>query len=338
MPVNLESSPLKKRRSSRLKDREAALKALTTTSQADSSSASRKKRRRISDGGALLINDRACDEETTSTAKPPTPSGPDRRRLRRITATELERREKRLISQERDFKDRSDELEERIMLLSKKEDQTLLMMSQLAEQETRATLNQLEEHFTCPLCMESLAAPYSLSPSNCGHTFCGLCILKWFFSRLHRVCGLWHESVDCPICRSVLIPTPERTPRPQATFPFVPNRVTASVIESLVEKLAKAPLYSQAKIKREESEGTWGSQSSKNRGRGCVRKMEPPEERDSEKISDILDVTTWREGGHMRAEWLKKDREGKREMAYILKNWSTMGSQEFITMKLKLGV
>lgn len=214
------------------------------------------------------------------------------------------------------------------------------MMSQLAEQESQIILRQLEEHFTCALCYEILAAPYSLTPAHCGHTFCGLCILKWFFSRLHRVCGLWHESVDCPICRSMLIPTPDLTPRLQITFPFVPNRVTASVVESLLEKLVKAPLSSQAKIKREEREETWVSQARKKRGRECIRKREPSEENEdeSEKKSNTLDVTAWREGGHMRAEWLKKDREGKNEMAHILKYWSTMGSQDFISVKQKLGV
>lgn len=158
-------------------------------------------------------------------------------------------------------------------------------------------------------CYEILAAPYSLNPSHCGHTFCALCILKWFFSRLHRPCGGWHESVDCPICRSLLIITPETTPRLLLTFPFVPNRVTASVIESLIEKLVKPPLCSQAKIKREETDGTWASQSRKNRGRGCIRKREASEEKEEENVSDVPDVAAWREGGLMRAEWLKKDRQ-----------------------------
>ncbi|PPQ78384.1 hypothetical protein CVT25_011607 [Psilocybe cyanescens] len=327
MPRNNESTPLKKRRSSRLKDRAAATRA-SIASQAESVSVPKAKRRRLSDDTTRINNDRVCDEDITSGAKPSTASGSDLRRFKRITTTDLERREKRLALKEQDLRDRLNELEERIQSLSRKEDQTSQMMLQFVEREAQSTLKQLEEHFTCALCYEILASPYSLSPSHCGHTFCGLCILKWFFSRLHRVCGLWHESVDCPICRSILIPTPERTPRSQSTFPFVPNRVTASVIESLVEKLTNPPLYSQARIKKEEIESTWGSQSKKHRGRGCVRKREQSEEKDSEKISDTLDVIAWREGGHLRAEWLKKDRQ----------HWSAMGSQDFIFMKQKLGV
>ncbi|PPQ67895.1 hypothetical protein CVT26_007095 [Gymnopilus dilepis] len=340
MPGGHELSPLKKRRSSRLKAREVAASKPSVAPQTNSSSGSREKRRKLSDAAAALNNDRGFDEEGSSTSNTPTSSGPDRRRLKRITLAELERREKHLRLKAQDLEDRKGELEERIEALKKKEDQSSnMMMSQLAEQECQLIIKQLEEHFTCALCYEILAAPYALNPPNCGHTFCGLCILKWFFSRLHRVCGLWHESVDCPICRSLLIPTPDLTPRLQITFPFVPNRVTGSIVESLVEKLVKAPLSSQTQIKREESEDTWVSRTRKKRGRNCIQKREPSEENE-DASQKPLDVTAWREGGHMRAEWLKKDRQeqGKEEMAYILKYWSTMGSQDFIALKQKLGV
>ncbi len=92
------------------------------------------------------------------------------------------------------------------------------------------------------------------------------------------------------------------------TFPFVPNRVAAATIESLVEKLIELPLCSQAKIKKEETEGLWASQSRKDRGSECARKEEQSDNKEPDKMSDALDVTVWREGGHMRAEWLKRDR------------------------------
>jgi hypothetical protein len=64
----------------------------------------------------------------------------------------------------------------------------------------------------------------------------------------------------------------------------------------------------------------------------------------------------WREGGNLRMEWLKKDREvslvsaayvltfifspreGKKEMLHLLKYWTAMGSQDFVDLKQKLGV
>ena len=151
--------------------------------------------------------------------------------------------------------------------------------------------------------------------------------------------------------------TPEGAVRGLVTFPFVPNRVAAATIESLVEKLIELPLCSQAKIKKEETEGMWASQSRKDRGSECARKEEQSDDKEPDKMSDALDVTLWREGGHMRSEWLKRDRsvysdgnipsakfdvehlrEGKKEMAHLLKYWCTMGSQEFVALKEKLGV
>ena len=103
---------------------------------------------------------------------------------------------------------------------------------------------------------------------------------------------------------------PDSTPRLQITFPFIPNRVTGSVVEGLVEKIAQAPLFSQAKVKREDNQITWGSQSRMDRGKGCVgKKRETLEDDEMENSSDTMAVDPWREGGHMRAEWLKKDRQ-----------------------------
>jgi hypothetical protein len=150
-----------------------------------------------------------------------------------------------------------------------------------------------------------MAHPYTLNPGQCGHTFCALCILKWFFSRLHRACGGWHESVDCPICRSLLVITPDRTPRLEITFPFVPNRTATSVVESLIEKLADSPLDTVV-VKREDSEGVWASESKEEWNAGCSRKKSKSKEEQEIKVN--ADVAGWREGGAMRAEWLKKDR------------------------------
>ena len=142
-----------------------------------------------------------------------------------------------------------------------------------------------------------MAYPYSLHPGQCGHTFCAICILRWFFSRLHRACGGWHEAVDCPICRSVLILTPDRVPRSNVTFPFVPNRVAAAVVESLIERLATSSL---PVVKRECSEALRISESDKQ---GRKRKKEVAKLEDSD-----VDLDDWKKEGTMRAEWLKRDR------------------------------
>ena len=75
----------------------------------------------------------------------------DLRRSQRITPAELIRREKALVSKEQDCKRKSDELNERILLLSKREDEATMLLSQIAEREAQAVLHQVEDQFTCPL-------------------------------------------------------------------------------------------------------------------------------------------------------------------------------------------
>jgi hypothetical protein len=70
-------------------------------------------------------------------------------------------------------------------------------------QERQKALAQLEEQFTCPLCFEIMGAPYLLSGAHCGHTFCAMCILKWYFARMHD-CGSWHGASHSPIAVRLL--------------------------------------------------------------------------------------------------------------------------------------
>lgn len=195
-------------------------------------------------------------------------------------------------------------------------------------------------------CYDIMAHPYALSPVQCGHTFCAICVLTWFFSRLQCECGQWHEAVDCPICRTPLIVTPDRIPRLETTFPFVPNRIAAAVCESLIDKLAKlqsdsldVELASGSGSRKKDSDSVATDKFREN------------------KVPDSADVTAWREGGGMRAEWMKRVRrvytrstsktksgllsldsirsEGKKEMNHILKSWSTLKSEDFQTLKHK---
>ncbi|KAF7370575.1 RING finger domain-containing protein [Mycena sanguinolenta] len=229
---------------------------------------------------------------------------------------------------------KADELDARSASLSKREDEARTLMQGIVIRESKATLAQLEEHFTCPLCYEIMAQPYSLNPGQCGHTFCALCILRHFFSRLHRACGGWHESVDCPMCRSLLVITPDRTPRLDITFPFVPNRTAAAMCESMIEKLSQSTASSSLVVKREESEGRWpGSECDMEWGR---KKGKSKEEEEMEE--ENADLAGWREGGNTRTEWLKKDRQGKEEMTDLLRRWTSMRSQEFVNLKQRLGV
>ncbi|KAJ7281528.1 hypothetical protein C8J57DRAFT_1500225 [Mycena rebaudengoi] len=291
-----------------------------------------KRRRKASDtSSSLLETTSMCTLDSLDKSYA---SSDLRRRSSRITPAELARRESALEMRESECKRRANELAERSMCLSKREDEAAAMLSQIAARESKATLAQLEEHFTCALCYEIMAQPYSLNPGQCGHTFCAMCILKHFFSRLHRICSSWHEPVDCPMCRAFLVITPDRVPRPEITFPFVPNRKAGEICEAMIEKLKQSPSHSRLVVKREESEGAWpGSEWDMEWGRkkGKSKQEEEMEEENSA-------VAAWREGGSSRAEWIKRDRQGRKEMMNLVKNWTTMRSHEFLALKVKFEV
>ncbi|KAF7356569.1 RING finger domain-containing protein [Mycena venus] len=343
------------RRSSRLNNQEIRNNAIVEIQQ-------RPKRRRkpLDSSSSLLEGTSLCSSETLDK----TYDHP--RRSSRITPTELLRRESALELREAECKRRADELEARSLSLSKREDDARAVMQGIATRESKATLAQLEEHFTCALCVFlSCVLPLLgviLSPPPDDHAL------------PMQACGGWHESVDCPMCRSLLVITPDRTPRLDITFPFVsradlpfsqwplilsshrvqvPNRTAAAMCEAMIEKLSHSTASSSLVVKREESEGHWpGSEWDMEWGR---KKGKSKEEEEMEE--ENADLAGWREGGNLRSEWLKKDRrvffatlclsyllifivhrEGKKEMLHLLKYWTTMRSQDFVDLKHRLGV
>ncbi|KAG6857475.1 hypothetical protein H0H87_003542 [Tephrocybe sp. NHM501043] len=91
-----------------------------------------------------------ANDDPASVAKPHV-SVLDLRRSNRITPAELLKREKALLKEELECKRRAAELDERALLLLRKEAEASLILSQVAEREAAASLAQLEEHFTCAL-------------------------------------------------------------------------------------------------------------------------------------------------------------------------------------------
>ncbi|KAG2011792.1 hypothetical protein CC2G_011868 [Coprinopsis cinerea AmutBmut pab1-1] len=261
---------------------------------------------------------------------------PNPRRSLRISPSELVRRENALLAAEREVQQKKEDLALQIEAHEKQQHETTTLLSQLAERDAATALAQLEQHFVCPLCYDIVSAPYTISSAKCGHTFCAICILKWFFSRLHPPCGSWHESVDCPICRTRFITTPEATPRPEFTFPFVPNRLAAAVITGFIDKISASSVNTAMKVKREEDEALLVSASKRPQGRKCSRKAKS-EENEEEKPR-TTEIDAWREGGVSRIEWHKKEREGKEKMTSLLQLWRNMQSDDFIEWKERLGV
>jgi hypothetical protein len=72
----------------------------------------------------------------------------------------------------------------------------------------------------------------------------------------------------------------------------------------MIEKLSQSSASSGLVVKREESEGNWpGSEWDMEWGR---KKGKSKEEEELEE--ENADLAGWREGGNLRAEWLKKDK------------------------------
>ena len=98
----------------------------------------RQKRRRVEPNGSISRLDIHSVPSTS-------------RRLQRITYEELDRREKSLLSKEKELRARSGELELQAISLTRREDEASIVMSRIAEREAESTLKQLEEYFSCAL-------------------------------------------------------------------------------------------------------------------------------------------------------------------------------------------
>ncbi|THH18456.1 hypothetical protein EW146_g2545 [Bondarzewia mesenterica] len=195
-----------------------------------------------------------------------------------------------------------------------------------------SVLQQLEDDYTCPLCLDVMTCPYSLTARQCGHTFCGVCLLQWYFSCLHD-CGGWHIGVECPVCRASTPIPPGLPPRPSHSCPFIPNRIVSNKVTDIVVKL--------------HSIGGVGSPAPRGSGEGSTKKKKSKtlDERAEKLPPPVLE---WAEGGPRRNDWVKKEerilnclrilRVGRTEMAYITGRWELLTPNDFLNVKNRLGV
>lgn len=151
------------------------------------------------------------------------------------------------------------------------------------------------------------AHPYTLSSVNCGHTFCAICILKWYFAKLHRSCGSWHESVKCPLCRSLLILTPESIPRQIITVPFAPNRIAEGAMKSMIERLAILLPSAKEERKRKRTKARTSTKGCAKNGlcksEGCEPMIKAKTPSDDDGCSGMHG---WASGGNMRKDWTER--------------------------------
>ncbi|CDO73353.1 hypothetical protein BN946_scf185008.g116 [Trametes cinnabarina] len=185
-------------------------------------------------------------------------------------------------------------------------------------------LSHLEDHFTCSLCFEVMACPYSLNPGRCGHSFCALCILKWCFAAVHRGCGYWHDPLECPLCRAELFYTSDVTPRSPFSFPFVPNRLADGEIQALIEVVRS--------VKPEPTTGVCMLS-------GVGGSEHKPGAKNTSPDTDRL--LAWHDHGMLYEDWIARDssfRRGRAEMTLLVNEWSTLDADDFIAFKDRLAV
>jgi hypothetical protein len=143
-----------------------------------------------------------------------------------------------------------------------------------------------------------------LTPSQCGHTFCAVCLLKWFFSNLHDECGWWHGNLECPLCRAALPATDKQPGRKDWTCPFAPNRVGEEFLHNRLNALADI-LEPQSSILVEPS-------VNKGEGKGQVQRAE----REPDILANIMPIFSdgggtiweWKKDGLSRLDWEKRTR------------------------------
>ncbi|KAI0272354.1 hypothetical protein BC834DRAFT_856392 [Gloeopeniophorella convolvens] len=238
-----------------------------------------------------------------------------------VTATR-HRDEKSRASPMEDIRDAEARLAQREALLEKREKTFADYVNSKLTESACTTLERLEASFTCPLCLDIMACPYSLIARACGHSFCAVCLLKWFFSRMHS-CGNWHTPVACPICRSASEVPPE-VPRPPFTCPFIPGRSLDDLVTSSVEKLRS--MTSLAIESRD------APQNSTQTGETAAKII------DSEALSLSPTLLAWGDDGVKRQEWCKKDMEGRDAMKYVMNSWSYITPESLLEVKHFLGV
>ncbi|KAI0038350.1 hypothetical protein FA95DRAFT_1613454 [Auriscalpium vulgare] len=191
-------------------------------------------------------------------------------------------------------------------------------------------LDQLEDQLNCPLCLDVIACPYSLVAYNCGHAFCALCIIKWFFSRLHE-CGDWHEPVECPLCRAPAVKPPAR--------PFVHgrafDRVVADAVDALRDIAAATADALQAAADALHPPAP-APPASKKRKRGRRSAPAPPPAPPAAPLPAPL--AEWAHGGARRVDWATRTRLGREAMDDALARWPTLDAPGFLLIKAALAV
>lgn len=109
------------------------------------------KRRKVLKDDDIHSTSSPCAAESSSRNKVLGSLPVNRRHSKRVTASELGKRESILLKKEEECDRRAEELDERCRSVKKLEAETSLRVLHAHRRETRGVLSQLEDHYTCAL-------------------------------------------------------------------------------------------------------------------------------------------------------------------------------------------
>lgn len=140
------------------------------------------------------------------------------------------------------------------------------------------------------------ACPYSIPLASCGHSFCAICALRWFFYYLEGDgTVIYHKSLDCPVCGGPLAEfTILEEWRERSTFPFIPNRLADDALDShflLFDKALKSDSDEQ-----EAAERGNGGEGQEDAGLPDLAGL------------DMKEILLWKKGGEDRLRWEERAR------------------------------
>ncbi|EPT01140.1 hypothetical protein FOMPIDRAFT_1023444 [Fomitopsis schrenkii] len=239
--------------------------------------------------------------------------------------TECKKWEQTLKKREAEFAQREADLEERKKELQKKEQEIGDKALGVNMSRSDEAIDELDAKWQCALCFDVMACPYSLSPAQCGHTYCAVCILKWYFTNLCEACGDWCNHLDCPLCRTVLPRPvePNERPRQMYALPFTPARAADERVTQLVDSLSGPVPESPTKA----------SSSKRGKGKGKKKQVASTGGSDAEPSTPS---TGWEYGGTLREEWQARSSRGRTEMRHLITQWPQMTAAQLRAFKVHI--
>ncbi|KAI0732174.1 hypothetical protein C8Q72DRAFT_819484 [Fomitopsis betulina] len=239
--------------------------------------------------------------------------------------TECKKWEQALKKRETECAQQEADLEEREKALQKKEQESGDKALSVNISQSEEAINELDAKWQCALCFDVMACPYSLSPAQCGHTYCAFCILKWYFTSLCNACGDWCNHLDCPLCRTVLPrpAEPNERPRQMHTLPFTPARAADERITQLIDSLCGPVPESHPKA----------SISKRSKGKGKKKQATTAGDSDA---GPAMPSTGWEHGGALREEWQARNSRGRAEMRDLITKWPQLTAAQLRAFKTRI--